>query len=159
MAKKKPAVHGEPIPHVMRQVILAAEFRMRMYKPQDWTEDPETLLSDLRVLMNWRSEVITDNAFTKVNKYAYTVHRDNSISLGQLFAITQDVLSELRAITPMSSLPVDPRAIACRSRVLVQSLHESHPRQGGQMVLPGIDEGVVRWRRTCCVRSTNILQM
>lgn len=118
MAKKKPALTDTQNSHVIRQVVLAAEFRMRMYKPQDWTEDPETLLSDLRVLMNWRSEVITDNAFTKVNKYVHTVHRDNSISMGQLFARIQDILNELRAITSMSSLPVDADKIEQLARLL-----------------------------------------
>ena len=89
----------------MTQVILSAEFGEAMYRPEDWAEDPETLLSNLRVLMNLRSAVITDNAFTKLNEYSCTVHRDWSFLMGRLFSRVQDTRNELRSITTLHSLP------------------------------------------------------
>jgi hypothetical protein len=100
-------------------VIFSHEIRKRMTGPSDWLRDPATLLSDLRLLEDWRAEIIDDNAASDDEEYSCTIYRkDKSILFTLLKVTVQEMIVNLRAAKVGSSLPVCPDKLETFARTL-----------------------------------------
>ena len=122
---KPPALAAiDELSPLMQQMTWSHNICKRMATPDDWVRDPKTLLNDLRIIEEWRAELVTDNAVVVVptldeladpdfevdipSPYFCTVHRDKGLLFGNLFGIVEVMSGQIRAVQAIRSLPVRP---------------------------------------------------
>lgn len=99
-------------------MIFSHESCKRMATAGEWLKDPETLLADLRIIEEWRVELISDNPVNVEEEYAFTIHREKNILFTLLKSTIQDMIVNLRAANVASGLPVCPDRLEAFARTL-----------------------------------------
>ena len=82
---------------------FSSEICAKLASSSDWIQDPSKLLSDLRYLEQWRSEIISGDP----RKFEqFTIHREKFSLFTELRGEVQRIVRELREVQPATRIPV-----------------------------------------------------